>query len=137
MAETYGNSRSTSGTLIRTRDMTPMSGMCPICIEGCSVLCEVGKSAFRGREVLYPDPTQFGKSTAASCKDYMLDWSDFQIMVDVRSTKGIEPDSDKALFPKVDIKTKMGGVPLNVPVTIAGLGSTAVAQRNWEGLAVG
>jgi glutamate synthase domain-containing protein 2 len=137
MAETYGNSRSTSGTLIRTRDMTPMSGMCPICIEGCSVLCEVGKSAFRGREVLYPDPTQFGKSTAASCKDYLLDWSDFQIMVDVRSTKGIEPDSDKALFPKVDIKTKMGGVPLNVPVTIAGLGSTAVAQRNWEGLAVG
>jgi hypothetical protein len=66
--------------------------------------------------VLYPDPTQFGKSTAASCKDYLLDWSDFQIMVDVRSTKGIDADPDKALFPKVDIKTSMGGVPLSIPV---------------------
>ncbi len=137
MAETYGNSRSTSGTMLRTKDKTPVSGMCPICIEGCDVLCEIGKSAFRGREVLYPDPTQFGQSTAASCKDYLLDWSDFQIMVDVRSTKGIEPDSDKALFTNVDIDAKAGGIPLKVPVTIAGLGSTAVAQRNWEGLAVG
>ncbi len=137
MAETYGNSRSTSGTVLRTKDTTPISGMCPLCIEGCSVLCEIGKSAFRGREVLYPDPAQYGKSTAASCKDYMLDWSDFQIMVDVRSTEGIEPDSDKALFSNVDIKTTAGGIPLKVPITIAGLGSTAVAQRNWDGLAVG
>ncbi|MBN2251469.1 MAG: FMN-binding glutamate synthase family protein [Candidatus Altiarchaeota archaeon] len=137
MAETYGNSRSTSGTMLRTKDTTPVSGMCPICIEGCGVLCEIGKSAFRGREVLYPDPTYFGTSTAASCKDYLLDWSDFQIMVDVRSTKGIEPDSDKALFINADIKTKAGGVPLSVPVTIAGLGSTAVAKRNWDGLSVG
>ena len=137
MAETYGNSRSTSGTAIRTKDMTPCSGMCPICIEGCPILCEVGKSAFRGREVLYPDPAYFGTSTAASCKDYMLDWSDFQIMVDVRSTKGIEPNSDKALFTNVKIDTKAGGVPLMIPVTIAGLGSTAVAKRNWDGLSVG
>jgi glutamate synthase domain-containing protein 2 len=137
MAETYGNSRSTSGTALRTKDTTPCSGMCPICIEGCPVLCEISKSAFRGREVLYPDPSFFGQSTAASCKDYMLDWSDFQIMVDVRSTKGIEANSDKALFTNVKIDTKVGGVPISVPVTIAGLGSTAVAKRNWDGLAVG
>jgi len=137
MAETYGNSRSTSGTSLRTKDMTPCSGMCPICIEGCPVLCEIGKSAFRGREVLYPDPSYFGQSTAASCKDYMLDWSDFQIMVDVRSTKGIDADSDKALFTNVKIDTKAGGIPILVPVTIAGLGSTAVAKRNWDGLACG
>jgi glutamate synthase domain-containing protein 2 len=137
MAETYGNARSTSGTLLRTKDMTPCSGMCPICIEGCPILCEIGKSAFRGREVLYPDPSYFGTSTAASCKDYHLDWSDFQIMVDCMGAEGIEADSDKALFTNVDITTKAGGIPLKVPITVAGLGSTAVAKRNWDGLAVG
>ena len=101
------------------------------------VLCEIGKSAFRGREVLYPDPSHFGTSTAASCKDYMLDWSDFQIMVDVRSTTGIESGLRQGIVHERRHKDEAGGVPLNVPITVAGLGSTAVAQRNWEGLSVG
>jgi len=63
------NARSTSGTNLRARDPSPVSGMCPICIRDCPVLCEVGKSAFRGREVLYPSPEWFGVSTAASNKD--------------------------------------------------------------------
>lgn len=137
MADIYSNWRSTSGTTIRVKDINPTSGMCPICIEGCPVLCEIGKSAFRGREVLYPDAEEFGKSTASSNKDYLLDWSHFQILVDVRSTAGIEPDPDKALFNNVDIKSSAGGVPLKIPLLIPGLGSTAVAQRNWDGLAVG
>jgi hypothetical protein len=27
-----------------------------ICVKECTVLCEIGKSTFRGREVLYPEP---------------------------------------------------------------------------------
>ena len=54
------NSRSTSGTALRVRDATPISGMCPLCIRECNVLCEISKSAFRGREVLYPSPEAFG-----------------------------------------------------------------------------
>jgi hypothetical protein len=111
--------------------------MCPICVKDCTTLCEVGKSAFRGREVLYPLPEKFGISTAASNKDYVLDWSDFQILVDVFGAKGIEADSDKAIFPAVDIETSMGGVPLKLPILIAALGSTKVATDNWDGLAVG
>ena len=38
-----------------------------------TVLCEIRKSTFRGREVLYPEQEQFGWSTAASNKDYRLD----------------------------------------------------------------
>jgi len=100
-------------------------------------MCEISKSAFRGREVLYPVPEEFGNSTAASNKDYYLDWSHFQIMVDVLGAKGIEPDPDKAIFPAVDITTSVGGIPLKVPVLIAALGSTYVAKRNWDGLAIG
>ncbi len=137
MADIYANARSTSGTMLRVKDINPMSGMCPICIEGCPVLCEIGRSAFRGREVLYPDSMEFGKSTASSNKDYLLDWSHFQIMVDVRSAEGIEPNPDKAIFPAVNVESSVGGIPIRIPVMIAGLGSTAVAKKNWDGLAVG
>ncbi|HIC94727.1 MAG TPA: FMN-binding glutamate synthase family protein [Anaerolineae bacterium] len=131
------NARSTTGTKTRLPDVSPLSGMCSICIRDCPVLCEVSKSAFRGREVLYPIPEQFGYSTAASNKDYLLNWSDFQIMVDVLGAKGVEPDPDKAIFPTVDISTEVAGIPLKVPVMIAALGSTAVAKNNWDGLAIG
>ena len=48
----YPNARSTTGTRTRVPDINPQSGMCPICIKECPVLCEIGLSAFRGREVL-------------------------------------------------------------------------------------
>ena len=131
------NARSTTGTVTRQKDTSPLSGMCPICIRECGHMCEISKSAFRGREVLYPNPEDFGKSTQASNKDYFLDWTHFQIMVNVLGAQGIEADSDKALFPNVDISVTAGGVPLKVPVLIAGLGSTAVAKRHWDAIAMG
>ena len=137
MSDIYANSRSTTDTAVRKKDVNPTSGMCPICIHDCKVLCEVGKSALRGREVLYPDTESFGHSTASSNKDYGLDWSDFQILTDVIGARGIEATGDKATFPNVDIRTKVGGVPLKVPVFTAGLGSTAVAKNYWDGLAIG
>lgn len=137
MGDEYANARSTTGTSVRKKDINPTSGMCPICIYDCGVLCEIGKSALRGREVLYPNPEEFGKSTASSNKDYGLDWSHFQILTEVRGAKGIEEDSDVAIFPNVDIESSVGGVPLKVPVFTAGLGSTAVAKNFWDGLAVG
>ncbi len=137
MSDIYANARSTSGTSIRRRDVNPQSGMCPICIKECTVMCEVGKSAFRGREVLYPEPEQFGDSTASSNKDYGLDWSHFQIMTDVIGAKGIAADSNLALFPNADVTTELGGIPMLVPVYITGLGSTDVARRYWDTCAVG
>lgn len=136
------NSRSTTGTKTRVQDVNPTSGMCPLCIEECNVLCEVGKSAFRGREVLYPSPEYFGTSTASSNKDFFLDWSHFQIMAELIGAYGIEPSPDKAFFENVDISTTVATrhkkpIKLKLPFVIAGLGSTAVAKRNWESLAKG
>ena len=136
------NSKSTTGTSIRAKDPCPINGMCPVCIDDCNILCEVGKGGLRGREVLYPSPEHFGKSTAASNKDYLLDWSHFQIMAELIGAKGIEPNPDVAFFENVDITTVIGPkgknpIKMKVPVHIAGLGSTAVAKNNWRELAAG
>jgi glutamate synthase domain-containing protein 2 len=142
MSGIYENAKSTTGTATRVRDISPISGMCPICIKECSILCEVSKSAFRGREVLYPSPEYFGKSTAASNKDYLMDWSYFQIQVELIGAKGIEPNPDRAIFENVDISTKVASqskypINLKIPVLIAGLGSTSVAKKNWDGISIG
>lgn len=136
------NARSTTGTKTRVSDVSPVNGMCPICIEECGVLCEVGKSAFRGREVLYPMREHFGTSTAASNKDFGMDYSQFQILAELIGAQGIEEDPDKAFFQNANIETQVATrskkpINLKLPFVIAGLGSTAVAKRNWDSLAKG
>ncbi|MFQ5711603.1 MAG: glutamate synthase-related protein [Candidatus Geothermarchaeales archaeon] len=128
---------STTSTGTRTKDVSPTSGMCPICIKECPTLCEISLSAFRGREVLYPSPEQFGQSTSASLKDYHLDWSHFNIVARLRGAKGIEADSDLALFPNVEAGSKVAGIDLKVPIICGAFGSTAVAKNYWDGLAIG
>ena len=133
----YLNAQSTTGTRTRVRDVSPTSGMCPICVKECPFLCEIGLSAFRGREVLYPSPEHFGQSTAASLKDYGLDWSHFNILARLRGAEGIPEDPDVALFPNVDISSELGGVKLRLPLASGAYGSTAVAKNYWDALAVG
>jgi len=125
-----------TGVRTRVQDACE-SGLCPICIADCPVFCEVSKSALRGREVLYPMREYFGKSTAGSPKDYGFSYKDFQIQFEVRGAQGIEPDEDEAIFPNVEIDSKWGNIKQKLPVVIAGLGSTYVAKRNWDGLAIG
>ena len=133
----YLNSMSTTRTRTRVEDACPTSGLCPLCIKECPVLCEVSLAAFRGREALYPDPDMFGKSTAGGLKDYGLDWSHFNIQSRLIGAYGIEENSDVAIFPNVDVETRVGGIPLKIPVMIGAYGSTDVARLNWDGLAMG
>ncbi len=123
----------------RTPDsVSPFSGMCVTCVEGCVGMCEVGKSAYRGPEVIYPQP--FGIMTAASEKDYPIDFSHFSIMGSAVGAYGVPADSEHAVFTAVDLETTIGDkhpIKLKLPIVIPGLGSTDVAKRNWDGLAVG
>ncbi len=139
MAYTKLNRSAATLTKNRTEgSISPFSGMCVTCVDGCIGMCEIGKSAYRGTEVLYPQP--FGIITAASEKDYPVDLSHFNIMGTAAGAWGVEADSDKATFEKVDIETRIGrdkGIRLKVPFIISGMGSTNVAKQNWEGLAGG
>jgi len=133
----YLNGKSTTGTTTRVKDVSPTSGMCPICIRDCPIICEISLSAFRGREALYPEPVQFGYSTAGALKDFRLDWSDFNIQSSLFEVQGIEASSDLALFENASVETKVAGIPLKVPVLTGAFGSTEVARLNWDGLAIG
>ena len=133
------NATAATLTKNRTEDSTvPLTGMCSTCIDGCIGMCEIGKSAYRGHEVIYPQP--FGIVTTASEKDYPVDLSHFTILGGVIGAQGIEADSDKAIFPNVNLeRTLCPNAPLKVrlPFVIPGLGSTKIAKINWEGLAIG
>ncbi|MBN1214559.1 MAG: FMN-binding glutamate synthase family protein [Candidatus Lokiarchaeota archaeon] len=125
------------GTRTRVEDSCE-SGLCPICTYDCPVFCEVSKSALRGREVLYPMREYFGNSTAGTPKDFGFSFGDFQIQFEVRGAKGIaDVHEDSVIFPNADISTFWGKIPQKLPFVIAGLGSTYVAKRNWDGLAMG
>jgi len=101
-------------------------------------MCEIGKSAYRGHEVIYPQP--FGVITTASEKEYPVDYSHFNIMGTAVGAVGIEADSDKAIFPNVNLEVRFGhdnGIKFKYPWIIPGIGSTDVAKNNWEGVAIG
>lgn len=137
----YTKLNRSAATLTKNRtegSVSPFSGMCVTCVDGCIGMCEIGKSAYRGHEVLYPQP--FGIITAASEKEYPVDLSDFTILGTAVGAHGIEADSDKATFPKVTIETAIGhdkGIKMKVPFVVSGMGSTNVAKQNWHGLGAG
>jgi hypothetical protein len=138
---TYSRINATAATLTKNRTedaVSPFSGMCVTCIDGCIGMCEIGKSAYRGHEVIYPQP--FGIITTASEKNYPIDYSHFTILGTAVGAHGIEADSDKAIFPAVNLEVHFGhdkGLKFRYPWIIPGIGSTDVAKNNWDGLAIG
>jgi glutamate synthase domain-containing protein 2 len=139
MTLTHLNASAATLTKNRTEDsISPFSGMCTTCVDGCIGMCEIGKSAYRGAEMIYPQP--FGIITTASQKDYPVDLSHFTILGRCTGAVGIEPDSNRALFPNVSLEVEIGKkhpVKSKFPAYIAAMGSTNVAKNNWAGLAAG
>jgi len=119
-------------------ESSSISGICVTCLDGCPGPCEIGKSAIRGRELIYPQP--FGKITAGAEKNYPVDLSHFNIHGNCVGAEGIEADPDKAIFPNVNIETEVGrnnDLKLKFPFFTGALGSTDIARNNWEHFAVG
>ena len=126
----------------RSRNISPQSGICSRCIDGCTGNCEVFKATFRSRELIYPGP--FGDITAGSDKDYPVDYSHLNIQGYALGAnglpKGVKADSDTATFPSVNTETAYGWhkkVRMGLPIFTGALGSTEIARKNWEHFAVG
>ncbi|MDY6910859.1 MAG: FMN-binding glutamate synthase family protein [Chloroflexota bacterium] len=136
------NANDATKTANRSKSVVPMSGLCTRCIDGCTGNCEVFKSTFRGRELIYPGP--FGDVTAGGDKDYPVDYSHLNIHGYALGAEGMPPgvvgNPDTATFPSVSTETEYGWdikVKMKAPVFTGALGSTEIARKNWEHFAIG
>jgi len=135
----FSKPNRSAATVTNTRVApAPVSGICVTCLDGCEGPCEIGRSALKGREVIYPQP--FGKITAGSEKEYPIDFSHFNIQGTCVGAVGVEADPDVATFPAVDCNTAVGAdgsIKMDFPVFTGAVGSTEIARVNWEDMAVG
>ena len=136
------NANDATQTYNRSKSVVPMSGICTRCLDGCKGNCEIFKSSYRGRELIYPGP--FGEVTAGGDKDYPVDYSHLNIhgyaMGAEGLPEGMSADPDNARFPNVDTKTAYGWdkkTEMDVPIFTGALGSTDIARKNWEHFAAG
>ncbi|MDM8550421.1 FMN-binding glutamate synthase family protein [Desulfobacterales bacterium HSG2] len=132
------NANEALQTKNRSRSVAPQSGICSRCLDGCKGNCDLFKSTFRGRELLYPSP--FGELTAGADKDYPVDYSHLNIMGYAIGAEGIEADPDHATFPVVNTETWYGAtekIKMKIPMFTGALGSTEIARKNWEHFSIG
>jgi glutamate synthase domain-containing protein 2 len=136
------NANEATRTANRSRSVSPMSGICTRCLDGCTGNCEIFKATFRGRELIYPGP--FGEITAGGDKDYPVDYSHFNIQGYALGARGLPEgvtgNSDTATFPSVNTETEYGWdikVKMKLPIFTGALGSTEIARKNWDHFAIG
>ncbi|MFQ5712770.1 MAG: FMN-binding glutamate synthase family protein [Candidatus Scalinduaceae bacterium] len=129
------NRSAATKTRTRTGDQVlPQSGMCVVCLDGCPGFCEIGTSAMRGPETIYPQP--FGEITAGAQKDYPVDFSHFNITGTIAS----HHQKEYELFTNVNLEARMGrdgGLKLRLPLICTGLGSTQIAYKHFENIGNG
>lgn len=120
---------SITGTRMRTPEhLSDFSGMCAVCTASCTGPCEIGLSAIRGSEAIYPYATDINQF--ASEKEYPLDFSHFNINGRVFGALGCSEDPYAATFPKANISTSFGiknKIGLDAPIILP-----AMAKLNWK-----
>ena len=104
------------------------SGMCAMCTADCIGSCEIGLSAVRGMEMVYPNTT--GDNQIASEKCYPVDYSHFNINGRVFGAVGAPEDPNLASIYHVGLDTVIGRthpVKLALPIVLP-----AVIKLNWQ-----
>lgn len=95
------NANDATLTFNRSKSIVPTSGLCSRCIDGGRGNCEVFRSIFRGREVIYP--AHFGSITAGADKNYPVDYSHLNIQGYALGATGLPAgvavNPDIAFFP--------------------------------------
>ncbi len=66
----------------RSKYVSPLSGMCSLCTEECPGPCEIAQAAVLGKITVYPTTT--GPNQIASEKDYPVDFSHFNIIMNTQ-----------------------------------------------------
>lgn len=115
-------------TFMRSRQITPLSGMCSLCQEECDAFCEIINAAVLGARAVYP--TNTGANQIASEKDYPLDYSHFNINGRVFGAQGAPLTYEGASIFQVKLEREYGyyhPVKLAMPVILP-----ALIKMNWK-----
>ncbi len=118
-----------SNTRLRTpENICDLSGMCSVCSDKCTGLCEIGMSAVRGLEVAYPYNT--ATQQFASEKNYPFDYSHFNINGRVFGAIGAPENTEETNVHTADISCEIGykkKIKLKAPIILP-----AIAKLNWK-----
>ena len=127
----YSPVLSSSFNRTKLRDpahVSPFSGMCSMCTADCVGTCEIGISAVRGADAVYPTTT--GENQVASEKTYPVDYSHFNISGRVFGAIGAAADAELTTIKDVNLETQIGTlnpVKLKMPIILP-----ALVKLNWQ-----
>ena len=127
----YSPVLSSSFNRTKLRDpahVSPFSGMCSMCTADCVGTCEIGISAVRGADAVYPTTT--GENQVASEKTYPVDYSHFNINGRVFGAIGAAADAELTTIKDVNLETQIGTlnpVKLKMPIILP-----ALVKLNWQ-----
>ncbi len=120
------------------------SGLCTLCRADCRGKCETWLSSLKGRKMLYP--RDFGMVTAGSSNTCHIGVSYNSLRIlgynyGARGlASGLSSSPDDCIFPNVKLETEFGNeqkTKVRIPVITGALGSTLIAQKYWNPLAIG
>lgn len=115
-------------THMRSRHLSPQSGMCSFCTEECAGTCEIALAAVLGKQAVYP--TNTGNNQIASEKDYPVDYSHFNINGRVFGAHGADANYEDANIHQVKLERVYGRyhpVRLALPIILP-----ALIKLNWQ-----
>lgn len=115
-------------TSLRSRHVSPQSGMCSLCTEECDGTCEIALAAVLGARTVYPTTT--GQNQVGSEKDYPIDFSHFNINGRVFGAQGVNPTYEEATIYNVNLESEFGKtnkVKLALPLLLP-----ALIKLNWQ-----
>lgn len=120
------------------------SGLCTLCRADCTGKCETWLSSLLGRKMLYP--RDFGLVTAGSANTTHIGVNYNALRIVGRNygstgvSEGLSNSPDDCIFPNVSTEVEFGNevkTKARVPIITGALGSTFIAAKYWEPLAVG
>jgi hypothetical protein len=120
------------------------SGLCTLCRADCTGKCETWLSSLRGRNMLYP--RDFSNVTAGSGNTCPIGVSYNSIRIQGylygadSLPKGVSKAADDCVFPNVNLEIEFGAAiktKSKLPIMTGALGSTFIAAKYWDSLAIG
>ncbi len=138
----FSKSNDVLGTINRANPAE--SSLCTLCRADCKGKCETWLSSMVGRKLLYP--RSFGLVTAGANNTCHVGVSYNSLRIQGYAygshglTGNLTNNPDDCIFPNVSLETEFGNkvkTKVSMPMMTGALGSTLIAEKYWDGFAIG